>query len=45
MILKRHKVGLKYSNPRVLETSTPCFFLFHKYQQGGKKNCSRERGR
>lgn len=23
----------------------PCFFLFHKYQQGGKKNCSRERGR
>lgn len=41
-IQKGRKVGLKYLDLGVLGTSTPCFFFFHEYQQGGKKSCGRE---
>lgn len=37
--------GVEILEPKSTGDKHPCFFLFHKYQQGGKKNGSRERGR
>ena len=38
MRFERNTGGVEILEPKSTGDKHPCFFLFHKYQQGGKKN-------